>query len=376
MSLPADAAHLAELVTTTSASVAGAIREFYGRMQPVTSRDVLNEAATVLLEHATGNCPIEREVNLYVVSGALIEHGADPETGWNHLHLRLRRCFTVLVGNLDLLVNRGVDLETGEASEDLEPELRGWVRAFRSLVVAAMARLARRPGLRRLARDVDQGFADLAWQVQATLPSMHGFYLTEVLDVFDGQLLVVDVISQTMETFDVEGVRGCAHLITLLDGADARQLVEEPAAMHEVKYHYASFGCLDEEVTGLFKRTARLKDADWMFMLGVEVGAWNIPMLDLPEYGPTRIVVRAPKRFGSRSFRPADFFAPIHEALVERMVPVRSMTASEQQATTSALLREARALRRRLGRTPGAGPFPPELMQHPAWTAHWNPPHR
>ena len=371
-SLRAEAESLAKLISETSDDFGPAISAFYQKLRGGLPASTLNEAAAVLFEHATRLCPVEREVNLYLISGGLIELGADPEIGWDHLQSRLRRCLTVLARDADQLQKTGVDLDAGEPNADFEPELRGWVRIFRHLVIAAMARLARRPELRLQARHIDRGFARSAWQLEQELPSTHGYYLSEVLNVLDDKVLLVDVISQKMELFQVQAVRNCGHLIALLEGADARRLGSTPRANYEIRNHYASFGCIDEESAGLFKRKMKLKDADWMFMLGVELSAQNIPTLDVPGLGPLRIVVRAPKRVSSRSFLAADFFAPIHDDLIEAIVPVRSFSAEERAAMSTSILEAARALRQNLGRTNGAAPFAPGQMHDPAWISHWS----
>jgi len=297
-SLRAEAESLARCISETSDDFRPAISAFYQKLEGTLPPAALNEAAAVVFEYGTRACAIEREVNLYLVTGTLIEHGAAPEIGWDHLQSRLRRCLTLLARDAEQLEGAGVDLDAGEPGAGLEPELRGWVRSFSHLVVAAMARLARRPELRRQARRVDSGFADVLWQVHHALPSMHGHYLSEVLNVLDDKVLVVDVTSQKMEVLEVQAVRNCAHLIALLEGANARKLGETPGASYEIRHHYASFGCLDEVVAGFFSRQKRLKDVDWMFMLGVELSALNIPAFDVQGLGRVQIVVRAPKRVG------------------------------------------------------------------------------
>jgi hypothetical protein len=375
-SLRADAESLAQLILATSNDYGPAISAFYQKLDDAISPDALNEAAAIFFDHATRPCPVEREVNLYLISGTLVEHGADPEIGWDHLQSRLRRCLMVLANDADQLKMLGVDLDTGEPSADLGGELCGWVRIFRYLVIAAMARLARRPEIRLQARNTDRVLVDSVWQVEQKLPSTHGHYLSEVLNVLDARVLIVDVISQKIEILQVQAVRNCAHLMALLDGADARRLGSTPGANYEFRHHYASFGCLDEETAGFFNRKKRLKDADWMFMLGVELSAQNIPIFDVPGLGPLRIIVRAPKRLGSRSILTSDFFAPIHDELIETIVPERSFSAEERARIATSIADAARALRQSLGRTDGNAPFLPGQMQNPVWLSHWNPPTR
>ena len=375
-SLRAKAESLAQLICETSNDYGPAISAFYQVLDGGVSPASLNEAAAGIFDYAPRAVSIEREVNLYLVTGTLVEHGADPEIGWDHLQARLRRCLAVLAKDAGQLEKAGVDLDAGEVSAHVEPELRSWVRIFRYLVIAAMARLARRADLRLQARLIDRGFADSAWQLGQVLPSTHGHYLNEVLNVLDDKILLVDVISQKMEILQVQAVRNCAHLIALLEGADTRRLGSTPGATYEVRHHYSSFACLGEETTGFFSRRKRLIDADWMFMLGVELSGQNIPALDVPGLGPLRIVVRAPKRIGSRSFSAADFFAPIHDALIETVVPVRSFSSEEQAPIAASIVDAAIALRRSLNRTNGAASFAPGQMEDPTWISHWNTPTR
>jgi hypothetical protein len=336
-----------------------------------SSAGTLNAAAAALLEWAPRCSSIDREALIFILSGTIVEHGADPEIGWDHLQSRMRRCVQVLATNIEQLKAANVDLDARQANDNFDAELRGWASQFPFLVVAAMARLARQPQLRQKVRLLD-GFASNVSMLEQQLPSVHGHYLSEILNVLDDQILLIDVRSQVFSLVEVRAVRNCAHLFALLEEADTEAIGSTAGASYEIRHHYASFGCLDEETTGIFHRTTRLNDADWMFMLGVEMSGHNIPKIEVPGVGAVRVVVCAKSRFGSRSFVAADFFSPIHDALIGSVVPVRSISGSEQNVARAVVLTAARTLRRALGRTNGAAPFPPGLTEHPAWLDHWN----
>jgi hypothetical protein len=367
VSLSEKAKLLAQLIVETDDDFGPAYGAVTDELSMRPSQLALDQAASTIFEYAARTTDIEREINLYVVTGAMVESGGDAAIGWTHLLSRLRAGMARLAAAIEELAAQRVNLDQGASSPGLDPELRTWIASFRYWVMAVTARMSRRPDLRQQARSDDVLVRSVA-TVQQHCPSNHGYFLGELLDMFDGQLVVIDVPSQAVDVWQVEAIRNCAHLITMLDGANARGLADS-GAVHTVEHHYTSFGSLDEVAEGLL-RAKRLRSVDWMFMLGVDRRVGRIPALDLPGLGPVRIVVKAPKSL-SRTFRPAQFFSPIHDDCVEHTTCARTLSGAERSSVVSRIVQAARQLRKELGRTEGKTSFPPELMQHPSWLAHW-----
>lgn len=359
---------LAKLVAETDDDFGPAYQAVTDELSARQSEGALNEAAATIFEYATRTTDIERAINLFLVTGAMVEHGGDPIIGWTHLLSRVGAAAARLADESDQLVEQRVNLDTGASSTGFGHELQALIGSFRYLVMAAMARMAHRPDLRNQARSDEALLRNVA-TLQNKCPSNYGYFLSELLNMFDGQLVIIDVASQAVELWQVEAIRNCAHLIAMLDGVDARTLAETPGAVHQVEHHYTSFGSLDEVAEGLL-RARRLRSVDWMFMLGVDRAVRLIPALEVPALGQVRVVVKAPKLF-SRSFPPSDAFAPIHDDCVEHATCLRTISGSERSSLVSTIVQAARQLRKGLGRTDGATSFPPELMQHPLWLAHW-----
>jgi len=371
VSLVAKAEALAKVVVDTDDEFGRVYEAVTLALALAPSVGELDAAAAVIFAHAPRTTDVEREINLFLVTGAMVEAGRDPTIGWPHLRARLGAVVARLAAAADHLDAQQVDLDAGGAPPALERALRVQIGAFRYLVMAAMARLARRADLRAEVR-ADEAYGRDVATLQRACASSHGYFLAEIQRMFDGPLLVVDVTTQAVERWDVEAVRNGAHLIALLDGVDARALATTEGATHRVQHHYTSFGALDEVVEGLF-RSRRLRSVDWMFMLGVERPVGRIPSLDLPLLGQLGIVIKAPPVL-ARRFDPADAFAPFHDACIERATCVRTLAGAERAAVVAAIVPAARRLRADLGRATGATTFPPELMHHPRWLAHWNDP--
>jgi hypothetical protein len=369
VNLSSKAKVLAKLVAETDEDFGPAYRAVSDELKTRPSVGALDEAAATIFEYATRTTDPERETNLFLITGAMVEHGGDPTIGWTHLLSRIAAAAERLAGVSEQLVEQRVNLDSGTSSTAFDRDLRALIGSFRYLVMAAMARMARRPDLRNEARSNETLLRNVA-TFQNKCPSNHGYFLREVLNLFDGQLVIIDVTSQAVELWQVEAIRNCAHLIAMLDGVDARKLAETPGAVHQVEHHYTSFGSLDEVAEGLL-RAKRLRSVDWMFMLGVDRLVRQIPALEVPALGKARVVVKAPKRF-TRSFAPSEAFAPIHDECIERATSLRTISGSERSSLVSTIVHAARQLRKGLGRTDGATSFPPELMQHPLWLAHWD----
>lgn len=355
---------LIRVLTTTDDDFTPAFREAYRRCAAKPVREELDEAARLIFRAAEQvPCPLAREVMLYVVTGALIELGGTVELGWPWLQRRLAEGVRVLCTAEAAFEAGTIELDEGTADGEVTAEQRDWAVSFRHLVVAAMARVARSPALRQQLREVP-GFVDDVERLHAAAGALHTFYISEVLQLFDGRLLVIDTIGGRTELLECEGVRNCAHLIALLEGADTRTLGSTAGAMYSVKFDAATFGCLDETPEGL-------RDVDWVFMLPVDLRVNEVPAFDVLGVGPVRVVVRAPRRLGSRSFSAPDFFAPVHDACVEAIRSLRSFEGPDQSALLGPIVREARALRAELGRIRGHSPFDQSLTSHRAWAEHW-----
>lgn len=326
------ARHLATVIATTADDIAPAYSAVSAELAGAT-REELDAAAAAIF--AVDTTDVMREINLYVVTGAMVEYGGDPTIGWPHFFGRLR----AVTADLARTATPDTNLDAG---------------VFRYLVMAAMARLARRVDLRNEAR-ADKDFVANVATLQATCPSNHGYFLQEVLGMFDGPILVIDIPAQTVALQALEAVRNCAHLAALLDGGEPTAL----DASYEVAHHYSSYGAL--EVTDGVTRLA-----DWMFLLGVDRPVAKVPALDrIP------IVVKGPKMF-TRTFKPAEWFSPIHDACVARCIPMRTLVGPERAALLAEVVAASRALRAGLGRVEG-GPvaLAEGTLQHPLWLAHW-----
>ena len=68
-SLRAQAESLAKCISETSDDFRPAISAFYQKLEGTFPPAALNEAAAVVFEYGTRACAIEREVNLYLVTG-------------------------------------------------------------------------------------------------------------------------------------------------------------------------------------------------------------------------------------------------------------------------------------------------------------------
>jgi len=258
---------------------------------------------------------------LSIASGALVEQGGSPTESLGVL-------LDALANGADTLVAAGLaldeaNLDRGEAPEELAPAERGWVRAFRRLVVGTMARLARSVDARKLARAhsrLDTSIRALSERIH----SWHVGYIQEVLDMLDdAPLLLVDTEANTITRLRVNGIRNCFHLITLLEGHDPFALTEDSLATHHGFYSWRYLGITNGRAIDQIQT-----------MIPGDLRAVDIPMFD-----GTRVVVRTPNDV-HRSWD-MSFVSPIHDAL-------RSMVTTELQLPDA----DARTLRERMAATP------------------------
>ena len=254
---------------------------------------------------------------LAVASGALVEQGGSPTESLGVL-------LDALANGAEALVAAGpafddADLDRGEPPQELAPAERGWVRAFRRVVVGTMARLARSADARKLARAhsrLDGAIRALSGRIQ----SWHVGYIQEILDMLDdAPLLLVDTDANTITRLRANGVRNCFHLITLLEGHDPFALTDDSLHTSRGFYTWRYLGIPSN----------RAIDQIQTMIPG------DLRAVDIPLFEGTRVVVRTSNDV-HRSWD-MSFVSPIHDAL-------RSTVTTELQLSDD----DARALRERM----------------------------
>jgi hypothetical protein len=249
---------------------------------------------------------------LAVASGALVEQGGSPTESLGVLLDALATGSEILVAAGPALDD--ANLDRGEAPEALAPAERGWVRAFRRIVVGMMARLARSVGARKLARAhprLDGAIRALADRISA----WHLSYIVEVLDMLDdAPLVLVDTEANTVTRLRADGIRNCFHLLTLLEGHDPFALTEETLQTKRGYYTWRY----------LAVATDRAIDQIQTMIPG------DLRAVDIPQFDGTRVVVRTPHDV--HRMWDMSFVSPIHDALHSTITVENTLSESDARA--------------------------------------------
>lgn len=266
---------------------------------------------------------------LSVSSGGLVEAGADPAIGFDLLLDALALGTGILAANRAALAASGGDLDALATSPPagLPPEASAWLRAFPVHVVGLMARLARAAELRRRMQ-AHEPLARALRSLAEETSSDHLFYLTQVLGMYDGELLVAEVDRPRVRRYQASGIRNGFQLITLLEG---HAETDRPIT---ARRGWFTWPALEVEEGWLGGRRFLAKDLAFML--------WGEPPVGtLPTY-EGRLVALSTESALRRSWDGA-FVAQLHPALESKVVLVEELEAG---AGRSLLERIAEAARR------------------------------
>ena len=281
------------------------------RAAAAASVDEKNAAVALLVDGIERAPPMVAALRA-IASGGLVENGADPTLGADAVVDALCAVCARIAAAMPA-DPAGIDLDRGTGGGDD-------VRAFPLLVVGAMARLARDVALRKRFRAHPSAAAIRA--IDEATGANHAHYLASVLDMLDDEpLLVVELGGPDPKVRRVRafGVRNGFHLITLLENKDPRALVAQGATSVTSSFGWFTWPAI-EKVRQRF--------------IAKELGAslWGEMFArDLPQFDGVRVAVRAPPVLASRSWS-IGFVAPIHDALVERVVDEGALAVADARA--------------------------------------------
>ena len=246
-----------------------------------------------------------------IASGALVEDGASTLLGMDVILDRLADGAEILVGAGPALDDANLDGNV-PPPQDLARDERRWAAGFKSHVRGAMARLARDPEARKLARAharLDAAVRALADRNYAN----HVHYLVQILDMLDAEPLhVIDLCAGgALLRYRAFGVRNGFHLMTLLDGGDPGTSADFVSAKH-----------------GYFSWPALVETDGGFGTNGLGALLWGEPRaLDLPQFEGVRTIIREP--LGMQRSWGTSLVSPIHSALREELVLETTLAPDE-----------------------------------------------
>ncbi|HEV8246162.1 MAG TPA: hypothetical protein VGP93_10360, partial [Polyangiaceae bacterium] len=259
--------------------------------------------------------------HLSLVSGTLVEMGADPRVGFDELARVLARGVSLLSAACGELEGRGVTLDGDEQDrlKALPPDVQAWAGSFSLHVIGAMARLARDVANRKHLQN-DAEFRAGVKTLRERLGSNHAYFLLEIVDMLDDEpLWLVDLVAGRVQRLRAVAVRSGFHLITLLDGVDPHALDPAPDSLSAV-HGYFDFRALERLSVGTPTSLADFGASHLGNSLWGEMRA-----RDLPEFDGQRVVVRAPPVLGGRSWS-FSFVSPLHDALRESLDALETLS--------------------------------------------------
>jgi hypothetical protein len=266
-----------------------------GARAPVADKD----AAIASLLDGAGADPVA-VAYLAVASGALVEQSGSPVAALGVLLDALADAATTLAAAGDALDD--ADLDAGTAPDTLEPHARTWARVFARLVVGTMARLARSVEARAAARAHPRLDAAIR-ALQDRADAWHVRFIIEMLDILDGELLLVEPPRVTW--MRAIGIRSCFHLLAVLEDANGTT-----RGYYTWRYLTVSSNRAIDQIQTMLPGDLRA--------------------LDIPAFDGIRVVVRTPKDV-HRMWDDA-FVSPVHDALDSSVVVERELPEAEARA--------------------------------------------
>jgi hypothetical protein len=276
------------------------------------------EAAILVLLDGEG---IEHHAELSglacVASGALVEDGASTLLGLDTIIDRMADGAELMAAAGDALADADLDAQHVAPPPTLAEPVRRWVAGWKSHVRGAMARLARDACARKRLRTHPRFARAVRALVEHTWAN-HLRYIVDVLDMLDDEpITLIDLAAGgTLTRYRAFGIRNGFHLMTILDGHDPADLVQQRADFVTSKYGYYTWPALERTATGTYEA----------HHLGYLL--WGEPRaLDLPLFEGVRTIIRTPPTM-ARSWD-VNFVVPIHEALHEQLVAETALSIEE-----------------------------------------------